>query len=443
MNSLDPIKYCDTCFKKNMPNLCEMYKNTFTKINSLHFSHQNRLDKLLTKLESMPRLVDRRWTCMIESSKREEFIQSLWGIGVSVHTIEDHVKTLMTLYKPEVRKLGPLKSIELTDNAAWEVFDPETRDFLPINITKKENKSIAKIESGNILKCKNTEGESFFRVLDDKNKSIMMPIEKRAAYNIITTFAKPSKTYWKTDEKNERGFVENKSLQNIPDEILNVITRLGKIDKKAPEFLIFENNEFEFVKTILSCIKIELERSTDIIKSVSTNKNSELLLIDDIDKTRFQIFIDIIKEIGGKVQLGKDYLQIDGKRGFCKIFFFESDKSIQDGTALYVSVQILEDPSRLTDLLYLIQKRLGLIDMQLQNLICQHWQIITDGDLQFVIQSAISWWESNKNMALSVISDQKKFDRVKEWHAKIKQGKIRSSLDTITLGKIIKLKEET
>jgi len=57
------------------------------------------------------------------------------------------------------------------------------------------------------------------------------------------------------------------------------------------------------------------------------------------------------------------------------------------------------------------------------------------------LQSAISWWSINPILASKIIGEHNKFDKVKEWHSKIKEGKIRSNLDTITLGKIIKQKE--
>jgi len=44
---------------------------------------------------------------------------------------------------------------------------------------------------------------------------------------------------------------------------------------------------------------------------------------------------------------------------------------------------------------------------------------------------------------LSLAEVREKFAKVKEWNNKIKEGKIRSTLDTITLGKIIKQKESS
>ena len=110
---MDPLEFCDLCFHRGKTNLCETYKNTFTKISPLHFTQQTRLDKILNRLEIRPRLIDRRWTCVVDSSKRKEFLDSLYGISVTMHTLDDHVKILTKLYKPESRRLGALEEFEL------------------------------------------------------------------------------------------------------------------------------------------------------------------------------------------------------------------------------------------------------------------------------------------------------------------------------------------
>jgi hypothetical protein len=145
--------------------------------------------------------------------------------------------------------------------------------------------------------------------------------------------------------------------------------------------------------------------------------------------------------MGGKIETEKDNLTISGTRGLVKITFVDNDKSSQDGNAVRISISALEDPPRFIEILFMIKKRLGLLDLPLENVLSQHWPIISDNDLQYVIQTAISWWSNNPVLATKIIGDGEKFAKVKEWNNKIKQGKIRSTLDTITLGKIIKQKE--
>jgi hypothetical protein len=75
--------------------------------------------------------------------------------------------------------------------------------------------------------------------------------------------------------------------------------------------------------------------------------------------------------------------------------------------------------------------------MSIENLVCRHWPILKDSDLQYTVQSLVEYWKIDKNLALSVIHDEKKFNQVNEWNNNIKTGKIRSNLDTVTLGKIL------
>jgi hypothetical protein len=386
----------------------------------------------------MPRMVDRRWTCTMDNSVRKEFLDSLWGIGVSVHTLDDHAKVLTRLYKPEMRKLGALDNIELSAMNTWEEFDPKTRAWTQIKINNKNEKSTAKVNLGNILKCTGIEGTSYYRTNKDSDGSIaLVTMEKRAAYNIMCTVAEPTVSHWKSDDLGKNVFIEFKELHNIPEEIFSFLSRLGSKDKRIPGTLVFENDDIELVRTALSCIKINLEKSPETVTIPSDNKYGSMILIEKITKERLQVLLDIIQEMGGMIESKEDHVVISGKRGSVKLTFTDDDKSVQDGNAIKVSVSALEDPSRFSEILSMIKKRLGLLDVPLESTISRHWPILTDSDLQYVVQSAISWYGSNPFLAVKIISEHNKFGKVKEWHAKIKEGKVRSSLDTITLGKII------
>ncbi|MGB6463312.1 MAG: hypothetical protein WBF38_03695 [Nitrosotalea sp.] len=441
-NDANPLEFCDLCFRQNKPNLCETYKNTFTKINSIHFSQQTRLDGILNKLQVMPRMVDRRWTCTMDISTRKEFLDSLWGIGVSVHTLDDHAKVLTRLYKPEIRKLGALDSIELSAMDTWEEFDPKTRTWIQVKVNNKNEKSTAKVNLGNILKCTGIEGASYYRINKDGNGSIaLVPMEKRAAYNIMCTVAEPTISHWKSDDLEKHVFIELKELRNIPEEIFSFLSRLGSKDKRVPGTLVFENDDIELVRTALSCIKINLEKSSETVTIPSDDKSGTMILIEKVSKERLQVLFDVIKEMEGMIEIKEDHVVISGKRGSVKLTFADDDKSAQDGNAIKISVSALEDPSRFSEILSMIKKRLGLLDVPLESTISRHWSILTDYDLQYVVQSAISWYGSNPFLAVKIISEHNKFGKVKEWHTKIKEGKVRSSLDTVTLGKIIQRME--
>jgi len=438
---LEPLEFCDVCFQRGKPNLCETYKNTFTKIVSLQFSQKTRLDRILTRLEIRPRSVEKRWTLILSSEQRKEFLDSLWGINVTVHTLEDHVKVITQLYKPEVRKLGDREQVELPAPESWEEFDPKSRDWIQLKVDTKKEKFHALVNLGNVLKCSSFEGTTYFRTYLNANTPMLVPMEKRAVYNIVSTLAEPITAIWKPDGSAQHGFIEYDQLPNIPDEIYNVLRRLATVNKKVPDTMIFENNDFELVKTVLGCIKIELIVSSETITTLSEKKSDVPILIEEIQKDRLQVMLDIVKEMGGKIEIEKDNFTVSGTRGLVKITFVDNDKSSQDGNMVKIAVSALEDPPRFAEILVMIKKRLGLLDLPLENVLSQHWPIISDNDLQYVIQTAISWWSSNPVLATKIIGDAEKFVRVKEWNTKIKEGKIRSTLDTITLGKIIKQKE--
>jgi hypothetical protein len=438
---LEPLEFCDLCFQRGKTNLCETYKSTFTKISPLHFSQQSRLDKILNRLEIRPRLIDRRWSCVVDSSKRKEFLDSLWGINVTVHTLDDHVKVLTKLYKPETRTLGAPKEFELPSLESWEEFNSKSRVWDMIKVKQKNEKFFAKVNLGNILKQSSFEGTSYFRAYLNNDLPVLAPMEKRGAYNIMATITEPATAHWKTDNTNEHGYIENNQLTNIPDEIFNILRRVGTTDKRILETLIFEKDDFELVKTILGCIKIDLIKSTETMNALFDKTSVTPITIENLEKERLQAMLDIITEIGGKIENENEHFTISGKKGSVKLTFVDNDKSIQDGIEIRISISALEDPSRFTEILYMIKKRLGLQDLPLETMVSQHWPIITDSDLQYVIQSAISWWASNSVLASNIIGEKNKFIKVKEWFSKIKEGKIRSNLDTITLGKIIKFKE--
>lgn len=436
---MDPLEFCDMCFQRGKPNLCETYKGIFTKISSLHFSVQNKLDRILTKLEIQARRADGRWTCATDT-KRKEFLDSLWGIGVSVHTLEDHAKVLSRLYKPDVRALGVETPVELSVTESWEEFDPKSRNWIAIKVTKKEDKFTGLVHLGNVVKCSGVEGKRYFRSNLDKKAAILVPMEKRAAYNIASTIAEQITILYKTDKTGEHVFIDTQQLGIIPDEISSFLERMGVKDKKNSEMLIFDIEDLETLKSTLGLIKINLERSSDVV-TILEKKSDATVPIEQIEKERLGVLSVIIKEMGGETSTEKNSLTISGKRGQVKVTFVEDEKSTQDGTAIKVSVSALSEPPRFAEILSMIKKRLGLLDLPLESTISVCWPIITDSDLQYVVQSAISWYGSNPVLACKIISEVDKFTKVKQWHSKIKEGKIRSNLDTITLGKIIMQKE--
>ncbi|MGI0075023.1 MAG: hypothetical protein ACREA5_03660 [Nitrosotalea sp.] len=378
---------------------------------------------------------------IVQSEKRKEFLDSLWGVNVTVHTLEDHVKVVTRLYKPEVRKLGDKEQVELPTPESWEEFDPKSRDWTPLKVDTKKEKFYAQVNLGNVLKCSSFEGTTYFRTYLNVDTPMLAPMEKRAVYNIVSTIAEPITAIWKSDGSCQHGFIGYDQLPNIPDEIFNVLRRLATVDKRVPDTMIFENDDFELVKTVLGCIKIELIVSSEAITVLSDKKSDVPIQIEDMQKDRLQVMLDIIKEMGGKIETDKDSLTVSGTRGLVKITFVDDDKSAQDGSMVKISISALEDPHRFAEILVMIKKRLGLLDMPLENVLSQHWPIVSDNDLQYVIQTAISWWSSNPVLATKIIGDAEKFAKVKEWNTKIKEGKIRSTLDTITLGKIVKQKE--
>ena len=434
---MDPIEYCDVCFFRGVPNLCETYKGIFTKINSIHFSQQNKLDRILNRLNVRPKLVNRRWTCILDKSSRKNFLDSLWGVGVTVHTLEDHVKILAKLYRHEVRKLGESAEIELTLHESWKEFDPQTRTWKALDMLGK--KFVVKVKLGAVLKSTDLETEKYFRTITSDGKPTLVPMEKRAAYNIIVTQFEPTKAYWQTDKKNQTGFIKNHYLENLPDEIFTTLLRLES-DEKIAGFLSFDEEDYELVKAILASAKIDLEISSETVNLTNDKKTNEtsVILLDNMEKERIDSFTGMITELGGKIESDKDHLNITGKLDSIQLSFIQGEKSGQEGKMIFVSSSALEDPQRITELLAMMRKRLGLLGMSIENLVCRHWPILKDSDLQYTIQSLIEYWKIDKNLAISVIQDQKKFGKVNEWNNSIKTGKIRSNLDTITLGKILK-----
>jgi len=433
---LDPLEYCDACFFRGMPNLCETYKGTFTKISSIHFSQQNKIDRILNKINTRPKLINRRWTCILDKPNRKDFLDSLWGVGVTVHTLEDHVKVLVKLYKSEVRRLGELSEIEITHNESWQEFDPQTRTWQALDISGKN--FVAKVKLGTVLKSTDLETEKFFRTITSDGKPILAPMEKRAAYNIIVTQLEPIKAYWQTDKKNQIGFIKTVYLENLPEEIISTLLRF-KSEKKIADYMSFDEEDYDLIRLVLASAKIDLQLSSEAIDLGDEKKTEKLTMhLDKIEKERIDAFIAMITELGGKIQQDDDNLNITGKVDSVKLSFIQSEKSNQEGKMISVSYGALEDPHRITELLAMLRKRLGLFSMSIENLVCRHWPILKDSDLQYTVQSLIEYWKIDKNLALSVIHDEKKFNKVNEWNNNIKTGKIRSNLDTVTLGKILK-----
>src|SRR4029077_18104249 len=152
-----------------------------------------------------------------------------------------------------------------------------------IKVKQKNTKFFAKVNLGNILKHSSFEGTSYFRAYLNNDLPVLAPMEKRGAYNILATITEPTTASWKIDDTNEHGFIENKQLNNIPDEIFNILRRLGSTNKKMPEMLIFENEDYEIVNTILECIKIDLIKSTETITSLFDKTSVTPITIENLE----------------------------------------------------------------------------------------------------------------------------------------------------------------
>jgi len=433
----DPLEFCDVCFQKARPNLCETYKNTFTKITSIHFSQQNKLDRLLNKLGAAPRMVDRKWTCTLEGPARHEFLDSLWGIGISVHTLDDHLKVLTRLYKPDIRPLGTIEEVEMSGLDSWEEFDPKTRTWREVNVASRGERHFATARLGNVLRCSTIDGTSYYRMNRQDDSVQLVPMERRAAFNIICTIAEPVTVPWKADASGQKVFVNASDLGPVPDEIFSFLRRVGK-KERGGQAIVFEVEDLDNVRAALACIKIGLEKSSETVEADPSCTTGGSVAIGIVEKERLDALKGIIKEMGGEVESHEDHMVVLGKRGSVKVSFTSDEKSYNEGSDLRVSVYALEAPPRFSEILLMIKKKLGLLDVPLESSVAQHWPIVNDSDLQYVVQSAISWYGSNPVLACKIISGNDKLGQIKEWNRKIKEGKIRSSLDTITLGKIIK-----
>ncbi|HSB57582.1 MAG TPA: hypothetical protein VLD38_07230 [Nitrosopumilaceae archaeon] len=375
----------------------------------------------------------------MDKSNRQEFLDSLWGLGITVHTLEDHVKILTKLYKPEVRKLGEPTEIELSPQESWQEFDPKSHTWKPLDVSGK--KLVAKVKLGTVLKSNDLETERYFRIITSDGKPVLVPMEKRAAFNIMVTQFEPTRAFWQTDKKNQTGFIKLEYLENLPDEIFTTLLRF-KAGEKITGFLSFDEENFESIRSVLATSKIDLERSSEIIDLGDEKKTESLAIsLENLEKERIDGFIVMISELGGKIEPEDNHLNITGKVDSVKLGFIQSEKSSQEGKLISVSISALEDPHRITELLVMLRKRLGLLPMSIENLVCRHWPILKDSDMQYIIHSLIEYWKIDKNLALSVIHDQKKFDRVNDWNNNIKSGKIRSNLDTVVLGKILKSRQ--
>jgi hypothetical protein len=365
----------------------------------------------------------------------------LWGIGVTVHTLEDHVKVLTKLYRQEVQKLGKPVTVDLPAYESWKVFDPKKRDWNDVVISKKQDKFIAKVNLGAVLMRTDPDYVSYFRIISSTDKHIITPIEKRAALNIIVTQLEPINVQWQADEKNQFGFLKSRSLENLPEEITSAMKRLESHKNALEVFFSFDISDFDLIKSILASAKIGLVKSDETVSLDDSKSMQTHVQIADIEKGRILALIKMLSELGAKIEQNESQLTIAGKLDSIKLNFATSDKSTQEGKMLSVSLSALEEPQRIAELLSMLKKRLGLLGMSIETLVCRHWPVINDMDLQYTVHSVIEYSKIDRNMALSIISDQEKFDKVSEWNAKIKEGKLRSNLDTITLGKILKLRK--
>ncbi len=389
------------------------------------------IERILLRSDVQFGAIGRFWGFAVVSAQRKSIVRELRDIGVTIHTLEDHVVILKSRYGQSIRTVGHPVFINLPFYGSWFQFDPEKRVWAHLYTYKREGGIGANTKNRSVLKCSNKRGDSYFVVFTSRdNKPSVMRVRKVAAYDIIGRMFESSQAYWIPFKDKGVAIIQRTYLKNIPDLIFNTLVRFKPDEGHIKDTLAFEIDDFELVKEVLSWIRTELVESSEVVKLPGDKDKlhgTPVVTIgelkkDDVFNSRLHSLLLMLKEMGGHTNEQQDHVVISGSKGSAKLYFVERKRSHTEGGTIYVALDVLSDPSKLSELLQMLQHKTGLNSSDMEKVVIQYWPLITPSDLEFLMDCVIKYYNSERAFVPSIINTTERTESLRRWLNEVKTG---------------------
>lgn len=435
---------CEDCFLYHKPELCELFRNHFVQVSDIYPLKKSIMERILSRSNIQFGLIDRDWGFVVDITQRGSIVQQLRDVGITIHTLENHVEILKSRYNKTIRKMGEPVYVSLPLLGSWFQFDPQKRIWTSLYTFKTafKNEIGANALNRSVLKCRNNQGDSYFMVItSNDNKPNVIRVRKKAAYDIIGTMFEPSQAFWIPSKNLSVAIIQRIYLKNIPDLIFNTLVRFKPVKDHIDGAFVFEIGDFELIKEILSWIKTELVESSEIVKmpgDIDKLRGTPIISLenlnrDDVFNIRLHSLLLMLEEIGGSINELSDHIVISGVKCTVNLYFIERERSFTDGGIVYVALKVLSDPSKILELLKMLKNKTGLYGLNIEKILVQAWPLLVLSDLEFVTDSIVKYYESEREFVPSIINTQKRYESLQRWLNEAKTGSIKTDLKKIII----------
>jgi hypothetical protein len=437
---LDPLASCEDCFSRGKPDLCEIFRNAFVQIKEIHPLKRQLLERVLARNSVPTGPVGSFWGFSVLSTQRKAVIQQVKDIGITVHTLEDHVEMLSSRYGPGIRKLGPPVFVNLPMAGRWLEFNPKKREWKRLYTYKKGPIFGATTRAGSVMKCSGKHMDAYFVVFTSgQNLPQLQRVRKVAAWDIIGRMFEPSQAFWVAYEEKGIAVIQMTYLKNIPDTVFNTLVRFKPEEGHIKDVMVFELADFDYVARVLSWIKTELVKSTELLKLPGdTDKVHGTPVVsvghlksDEQSGHHLSALLEMLRDLGAEVQEYDEHILVSAGKGSVKLSFVERERSHTAGTDVYVALQVLTDPPKVLELLTMLQYKLGMRAADKEKVLFTNWPLHLPSDLSFIVASIVRCWEEDRDFVPSIVAGSGRAEVLKRWLHAVSEGTVRADPQSV------------
>ncbi|MEJ5327091.1 MAG: hypothetical protein WHU54_02415 [Candidatus Bathyarchaeia archaeon] len=414
---MDLLSFCKGCFGDEAPDLCELYRRHFILLHHLRPSTYRLIKQVVEQNGSHFRIMaGNRWGFQTTKDNHQHILNMLNICSVSVHTLEEHVKNLESRYNAEPLKLGKQCYVNQLSGENWRVLNPQTRSWCMLHPVY----SGILLREGSIYCCE-LHGENkyyWFKNISEDGTPKIIEIKKRAAWNIAVRYFEPKLAYWIEDNELGIGVVTTDSLGGLPDDIFATLVKFRPLEKHLPGLLIFEKDDYELVKKVLSCINTKLIKSTNVTMlpgDPDKLHGTPIIPISEMPLDRVNSIKTILSKISGSdVISSDDCIKIKSDKKEMKIIFIGKSRGCTVNGTFYVPMGAIEDAHRIYGLFQAVSKYFK-SNIDIEKFFVLNWCARNEADLSYILDAFIRYLD-DAEFVEAFLKVQKNYEIIHQWY---------------------------
>ncbi|MDE1852718.1 MAG: hypothetical protein KGI38_03100 [Thaumarchaeota archaeon] len=344
-------------------------------------------------------------------------------VGFHVHTLEEHVDCLALRYSGQSEDFGELRFVQLPAGEGWQVYDPDSRDFVYLPTFQSSQGLGANVKEKSVLRCLVGGVTFFFRFSGStpEGHQLIHRVDMWAANNLVVPFLRSLPAYWVHHPELGLGVVPSWQLAYLPNEVFDAMKRLNPLPKSMDGLYIFDENDSETVKRLLAYVRVELKPSLEAVQLPFQRDKlhgSPVMPLSDVPAGKLDAFV---QALCGIAQATSDRdersVRISSNRATMPIYFVYGEHGSGVDGKLYVAIPNITSPEKAAFMLQQLAPQLGsqVSDGDVRRRLACLWPTEEPGDAAFCLTVFIENFEKS-DFARAFLAGQKHADLVKDWY---------------------------